>query len=138
LTASLGCVATMIKKKVLEFALKNWKAILIVALLLVVVLKTRYDYHLMESAYTIMIESNKEQLQGLRNIHEQETHEKQLLMESYLEEIASLEREYETTLKELDEEQERKTKEYGRKFSEDKEGLISDIETTLGLKYVSP
>jgi hypothetical protein len=128
----------MIKKKVLEFALKNWKAILIVALLLVVVLKTRYDYHLMESAYTIMIESNKEQLQGLRNIHEQETHEKQLLMESYLEEIASLEREYETTLKELDEEQERKTKEYGRKFSEDKEGLISDIETTLGLKYVSP
>lgn len=138
MTASLGCVATMIKKKVLEFALKNWKAILIVALLLVVVLKTRYDYHLMESAYTIMIESNKEQLQGLRNIHEQETHEKQLLMESYLEEIASLEREYETTLKELDEEQERKTKEYGRKFSEDKEGLISDIETTLGLKYVSP
>ena len=136
--ASLGCGGTMLKKKVLEFALKNWKAILIVALLLVVVLKTRYDYHLMESAYTIMIESNKEQLQGLRNIHEQETHEKQLLMESYLEEIASLEREYETTLKELDEEQERKTKEYGRKFSEDKEGLISDIETTLGLKYVSP
>ena len=128
----------MIKKKVLEFALKNWKAILIVVLLLVVVLKTRYDYHLMESAYTTMIESNKEQLQGLRSIHEQETREKQLLMESYLEEIASIEREHETTLKELDEEQERKTKEYGRKFSEDKEGLISDIEATLGLKYVSP
>ena len=138
MTASLGCVATMIKKKVLEFALKNWKAILIVALLLVVVLKTRYDYHLMESAYTIMIESNKEQLQGLRNIHEQEMHEKQLLMESYLEELASLEREYEVTLQELDEERERKTRGYVRKFSEDKEGLISDIETTLGLKYVSP
>jgi len=128
----------MIKKKVLEFALKNWKAILIVALLLVMVLKTRYDYHLMESAYTTMIESNKEQLQGLRNIHEQEMHEKQLLMESYLEELASLEREYEVTLQELDEERERKTKEYARKFSEDKEGLIDDIETTLGLKYVSP
>tara|TARA_R110000824_G_scaffold48160_1_gene136220 strand:+ start:148 stop:534 length:387 start_codon:yes stop_codon:yes gene_type:complete len=128
----------MIKKRILEFALKNWKAILIVALLLVMVLKTRYDYHLMESAYTTMIESNKEQLQGLRNIHEQEMHEKQLLMESYLEEIASIEREYKTTLKELDEEQERKTRKYGRKFSEDKEGLITDIETTLGLRYVSP
>jgi capsular polysaccharide biosynthesis protein len=128
----------MLKKKALEFVLKNWKTILIVALLLVVVLKTRYDYHLMESAYTTMIESNKEQLQGLRSIHEQETREKQLLMESYLEEIASLEREYETTLKELDEKQERKTKEYSRKFSDDKEGLISDIEATLGLKYVSP
>ena len=136
--ASLDCEDIMIKKKVLEFALKNWKAILIVALLLVMVLKTRYDYHLMESAYTTMIESNKEQLQGLRNIHEQEMHEKQLLMESYLEELASLEREYEVTLQELDEERERKTKEYARKFSEDKEGLIDDIETTLGLKYVSP
>ena len=138
MTASLGCAAIMIKKRILEFALKNWKAILIVALLLVMVLKTRYDYHLMESAYTTMIESNKEQLQGLRNIHEQEMHEKQLLMESYLEEIASIEREYKTTLKELDEEQERKTRKYGRKFSEDKEGLITDIETTLGLRYVSP
>ena len=138
MTASLGCVATMLKKKVLEFALKNWKAILIVVLLLVVVLKTRYDYHLMEDAYQTRIDSTEAQIEGLKDIHEQEIHEKQLLMESYLEEIASLEREYEITLKELDEEQERKTREYGRKFSEDKEGLIKDIETTLGLEYVSP
>jgi len=128
----------MIKKKILEFALKNWKAILIVLLLLVVVLKTRYDYHLMENVYQTRIESTEAQIEGLIDIHEQEMHEKQLLMESYLEELASLEREYEVTLQELDEEQGRKTREYVRKFSEDKEGLISDIETTLGLKYVSP
>ena len=136
--ASLDCGGTMIKKQALEFVLKNWKVILIVVLLLVVVLKTRYDYHLMEDAYQTRIDSTEAQIEGLKDIHEQEMHEKQLLMESYLEEIASLEREYETTLKELDEEQERKTREYGRKFSEDKEGLITDIETTLGLKYVSP
>tara|TARA_R110001583_G_scaffold65050_1_gene188068 strand:- start:65 stop:451 length:387 start_codon:yes stop_codon:yes gene_type:complete len=128
----------MLKKKILEFALKNWKAILIVLLLLVIILKTRYDYHLMENAYQTRIESTEAQIEGLIDIHEQEMHEKQLLMESYLEELASLEREYEVTLQELDEERERKTRGYVRKFSEDKEGLINDIETTLGLKYVSP
>ena len=135
---SLDCGGIMLKKKILEFALKNWKAILIVLLLLVVVLKTRYDYHLMESVYQTRIESTEAQIEGLIGIHEQEMHEKQLLMESYLEELASLEKEYEVTLQELDEERERKTREYVRKFSEDKEGLIKDIETTLGLEYVSP
>ena len=135
---SLDCGGIMLKKKILEFALANWKAILIVLLLLVVVLKTRYDYHLMESAYQIRIESTEAQIEGLIGIHEQEMHEKQLLMESYLEELASLEKEYEVTLQELDEERERKTREYVRKFSEDKKGLIKDIETTLGFEYVAP
>tara|TARA_Y100000034_G_scaffold93563_1_gene113260 strand:+ start:1009 stop:1395 length:387 start_codon:yes stop_codon:yes gene_type:complete len=128
----------MIKKQILEFVLKNWKAILIVLLLLVVVLKTRYDYHLMETAYQTRIESTEAQIEGLKDIHEQEMHEKQLLMESYLDRLASIEADYEASLRDLDEERERKTREYGRKFSEDKEGLITDIETTLGLKYVSP
>ena len=136
--ASLGCGGTMLKKKVLEFALKNWKAILIVVLLLVVVLKTRYDYHLMEDAYQTRIDSTEAQIEGLKDIHEQEMREKQLLMESYLDRLASIEADYEASLRDLDEERERKTREYGRKFSEDKEGLITDIETTLGLKYVSP
>jgi len=128
----------MIKKQILEFALKNWKAILIVLLLLVVVLKTRYDYHLMQSAYTTMIESNEAQIQGLKEIHKQEIEEKTLLMESHLESLAVIEREYEEARAELEEERERKTQEYARKFTEDKEGLITDIETTLGFEYVTP
>jgi uncharacterized protein YsxB (DUF464 family) len=128
----------MLKKRILEFALKNWKAILIVLLLLVVVLKTRYDYHLMQSAYTTMIESNEAQVEGLKEIHKKEIEEKQLLMESFLESIANIEEDYERTLAELEVERNKKTREYARKFSEDREGLIKDIETTLGLEYVSP
>ncbi|MAH46932.1 hypothetical protein CMI37_13965 [Candidatus Pacearchaeota archaeon] len=128
----------MLKKRILEFALKNWKAILIVLLLLVVVLKTRYDYHLMQSAYTTMIESNEAQVKGLKEIHKKEIEEKQLLMESFLESIANIEEDYERTLAELEVERNKKTREYARKFTEDKAGLITDIETTLGLEYVSP
>ena len=128
----------MIKKQILEFVLRHWKIIAIVLLAAVIVLKTRYDYHLMESAYTTMVESNEAQIQGLKEIHKQEIEEKQLLMESYLNSIAAIEKDYERTLVELEEEREKKTREYARKFSEDKKGLIKDIETTIGFEYVSP
>ena len=128
----------MIKKQILEFALKNWKAILIVLLLLVVVLKTRYDYHMMENAYQTQIESSKAQIEGLKEIHKQEIQEKQLLMESFLESMANIEEDYERTLAELEAERNKKTREYARKFTEDKKGLIKDIETTLGIEYVAP
>ena len=136
--ASLDCGGIMIKKKILEFALKNWKAILIVLLLLVVVLKTRYDYHMMENAYQTQIESSKAQIEGLKEIHKQEIQEKQLLMESFLESMANIEEDYERTLAELEAERNKKTREYARKITEDKKGLIKDIETTLGIEYVAP
>ena len=135
---SLDCGDTMLKQKILEFALKNWKAILIVLLLLVVVLKTRYDYHLMQSAYQTQIESSQAQIEGLKEIHKKEIEEKQLLMESFLTSLANVEEEYERTLKELDKERAKKTREYVRKFSDDKEALVKDIETTLGIEYVDP
>jgi len=128
----------MLKQKVLEFALKHWKIIAIALLAAIIVLKTRYDYHLMESAYTTMVESNEAQIQGLKEIHKKEIEEKQLLMESFLESMANIEEDYERTLAELEKERSKKTKEYTRKFSEDKEGLIKDIELTLGIDYVAP
>jgi uncharacterized protein YdiU (UPF0061 family) len=136
--ASLDCGGTMLKQKVLEFALKHWKIIAIALLAAIIVLKTRYDYHLMESAYTTMVESNEAQIQGLKEIHKKEIEEKQLLMESFLESMANIEEDYERTLAELEKERSKKTKEYTRKFSEDKEGLIKDIELTLGIDYVAP
>jgi uncharacterized protein YdiU (UPF0061 family) len=128
----------MIKGRILEFALKNWKAIMIVLLLLVVVLKTRYDYHLMQTVYQTRIDSTEAQIEGLKEIHKKEIEEKQLLMESFLESMANIEDDYERTLVELEEERANKTREYARKFTEDKEGLITDIETTLGFEYVAP
>jgi hypothetical protein len=128
----------MIKKQILEFALKNWKAILIVLLLLVVALKTRYDYHLMENAYETRLESTEAQIKGLQELHEKELYEKQLLMENYLQELESIEREYELTLRELEDEKAKKTRNYARKFSQDKKGLIKDIKKTFGFGYVAP
>ena len=126
----------MIKKKILEFGISNWKAILIVLLLVVIALKNGRDYKLMQTAYETQIESHEAQIEGLKEIHKRETEEKRLLMESFLESIAALEEEYEKAQEELDMFREKKNNEYKRKFRHDKETLIKDIETKFGIEYV--
>ena len=126
----------MIKEKILEFALKNWKAILIVLLLAVIALKNSRDYKLMQTAYETQIESHEAQIDGLKEIHKREREKKQLLMESFLESIAAIEEEYEKAQEELDALREKKNNEYKRKFRHDKEALIKDIETKFGIEYV--
>ena len=85
----------MIKTKILDFVIKNWKVLLILVLAGVIALKSRYDYALMQNAYETQIESNQAQIEGLKNIHKQELREKQKLMESHLESIARIEEDYE-------------------------------------------
>ena len=126
----------MIKKQLLEFALKNWKAILIVLLLSIIALKNSHDYKLMQTAYETQIKSHEAQIEGLKEIHKREIEEKKLLMESFLESIAVIEEEYEKAQKELEGLREKKNNEYKRKFRYDKQALIKDIETKFGIEYV--
>ena len=134
--ASLASRDTMIKQKILAFALKNWKAILIVLLLAVIALKNTRDYKLMQTAYEIQIESHEAQIDGLKEIHKQEIEEKQLLMESFLESISAIEEDYEAARAQLEKERMKKKNEYKKKFRHDKKELIKDIETTFGIEYV--
>tara|TARA_B100000131_G_C18046137_1_gene584498 strand:- start:235 stop:618 length:384 start_codon:yes stop_codon:yes gene_type:complete len=126
----------MIKKQLLEFALKNWKAILIVLLSLVVAMKSRYDYNLMQKAYETQNESHQAQIDGLKEIHKQELREKQKLMESHLESIAAIEEDYEDALQMIEELREDKKGKYRNKFNSDREQLIKDIEEKFGIEYV--
>ena len=126
----------MIKKQLLEFAIKNWKAILIVILCLVVAMKSRYDYNLMQKAYETQNESHQAQIEGLKEIHKQEIREKQLLMESHLESIAAIEEDYEDALGMIEQLRVDKKGEYKNKFNQDREQLIKDIEQKFGIEYV--
>ena len=134
--ASVDCEVTMIKKQLLEFALKNWKAILIVLLSLVVTMKSRYDYSLMQKAYETQNESHQAQIDGLKEIHKKEIREKQLLMESHLESIATIEEDYEDALDMIDQLRADKKGEYKNKFNQNREQLIKDIEQKFGIEYV--
>jgi uncharacterized protein HemX len=126
----------MIKAKVFEFVLKNWKVLLILALASVVALKSRYDYHLMQQAYETQNDSHQAQIEGLKEIHKQEIREKQKLMENHMESIAAIEEEYEDALQMIEELREDKKGKYRNKFNSDREELIKDIEEKFGIQYV--
>ena len=134
--ASLDYGGTMIKKQILEFALKNWKVIAIVVLSLVITMKSRYDYHLMQKAYETQSDSHQAQIEGLKEIHKQEIREKQKLMESHMESIAAIEEDYEDALEMIQQLREDKKGEYKNKFNNDREQLIKHIEQTFGIQYV--
>lgn len=125
----------MIKKQILEFALKNWKAILIVLLFAVVAMKNRRDYALMQKAYETQADSHKAQIDGLKEIHKQEIREKQKLMEEHMESIAAIEEEYEDALEMIEQLRNDKKGEYRNKFNQDREQLIIDIEKRFGIQY---
>lgn len=126
---------TMIKKQLLEFVLKNWKAILIVLLSLVIAMKSRYDYNLMQKAYEVQTDSYQAQIEGLKEIHKQEIREKQKLMEEHMESIAAIEEDYENALGMIQQLREDKKGEYRNKFNRDREQLIKDIEERFGIQY---
>lgn len=126
----------MTKKQILEFALKNWKVILIVSLLIVVALKNRNDYKLMQKAYETQAESHEAQIEGLKEIHNRELEEKRRLTESHLESLAAIEEDYENALQMIKELREDKKTKYRNKFNSDREQLIKDIEETFGIEYV--
>ena len=125
----------MIKKQILEFALKNWKAILIVLLFAVIAMKNQRDYALMQKAYETQADSHKAQIDGLKEIHKQEIREKQKLMEEHMESIAAIEEEYEDALEMIDQLREDKKGQYRNKFNQDREQLILDIEKRFGIQY---
>jgi hypothetical protein len=126
----------MVKAKILNFALKNWKAILIVLLSAVVALKSKHDYYLMQKAYETQNESYQAQIDGLKEIHKQEIREKQLLMENHMESIAAIEEDYEDALQMIEQLREDKKGEYNNKFNQNREQLIIDIENKFGIQYV--
>ena len=134
--ASLDCEVTMTKKAILQFVLKNWKAILIVVLSVAFAAKTKHDYNLMQKAYQTQTDSVKAQIEGLKEIHKQELRAKQRLMENHLESIAAIEEDYEDALQMIDELRRDKKGEYKNKFNRDREQLIKDIEEKFGIQYV--
>ena len=127
---------TMVKAKILDFVLSNWKAILIILLLAVLFLKNQRDYNLMQKAYETQNESHQAQIEGLKEIHKKELRAKQKLMESHLESIASIEEDYEDALEMIEELREDKKGKYRNKFNSDREQLIKDIEEKFGIQYV--
>ena len=96
---------------ILQFAKKNWKEILIVICLLLVIGKMRYDYRQLESAYITTQESLQNQIEGLQEIHKRELEKREEALREYEEQIDEIKKRHEMDKDELDELKRKKQKE---------------------------
>ncbi len=121
---------------ILQFAKKNWKEILIVICLLLVIGKMRYDYNQLESAYITTQESLQNQIAGLQEIHKRELEKREEALREYEEQLADIEERYEMDKEKLEELKSKKQKEFVKDFVDDPRSLIEEIETIFGFDYV--
>ena len=120
---------------ILQFAKKNWKEILIVICLLLVIGKMRYDYNQLESAYITTQESLQNQIAGLQEIHKRELEKREEALQEYEEQLADIEERYEMDKEELEKLKNKKQKEFVKDFVDDPRALIEEIESIFGFDY---
>ena len=121
---------------ILQFAKKNWKEILIVICLLLVIGKMRYDYNQLESAYVTTQESLQNQIAGLQEIHKKELAKREQALREYEQQLNDIEERYEMNQEELAILKAKKKKKYVKKFSEEPEMIVTEIESLFGFKHV--
>lgn len=126
----------MISAKLLQFALRNWKEIIVILSLSMVTLKTRIDHRALSKAYEISQQSLKEQVDSLKDIHEEELRQRDKALKSYRSLIDTLERNYLESQNNLEKSRQEKTAHYERQFSQDKGGLSSAIINDYGFEHV--
>lgn len=124
------------KEKIIAFCLRYWKEIALVILLLVVFAKSQYDMRNIIKAHEVSQNSLKTQLQELQGIHADELQQRDEALEKYKQRNEELEEKYQDALTDLSVEIDKRKKNVIRKYRDDKESLIKQIENTYGFTYV--
>jgi DNA anti-recombination protein RmuC len=130
------------KKKVIGFAIKHWKEILLVAFLCAVIGKSRIDYMKLQKTYEVSQQSLTTQLNSLKDQHAEELRRRDEALVEYRETLQQLEERYLRSQAELGENRNNERDEIIEEivardqFSQNKEELAARIEDVLGLSYV--
>ena len=122
----------------LSFTKKYWKELLIFFCVLALFAKMRGDYSSLVATFESATESHQEQMDKVKEIHEQELIARDELIKRYSERLVDLELEHTEDKEALLEEYAKRKKAYVIAFGENGEGLKKDIEDYLGLEYVKP
>lgn len=122
----------------LSFTKKYWKELLIFFCVLALFAKMRGDYSSLVATFESATESHQEQMDKVKEIHEQELIARDELIKRYSERLVDLELEHAEDKEALLEEYAKRKKAYVIAFGENGEGLKKDIEDYLGLEYVKP
>jgi len=121
---------------ILGFFRKNWKEVLLILCLLMMMAKMRSDYNRLEEVHETMRSSLQDQIAGLQEIHDEELRQRDAALRTYKEELNKLQKRYEVNLETIRSERDRKYEEYLHDFIKDPEQLAKDIEELFGFEYI--
>ena len=122
--------------KILQFGLKNWREIVVIACLSLVAIKTQLDYRALNKPYEISRQEMELQIDSLREIHAEEIRQREEAIESYRSAIEEIEQNYLASVAELEEQREKNRTEHIRQFSQDREALSDEIINAYGFELV--
>ena len=122
--------------KILQFGLKNWREIVVIACLSLVAIKTQLDYRALNKAYEISRQEMELQIDSLREIHAEEIRQREEAIESYRSAMEEIEQNYLASVAELEEQREKNRAERIRQFSQDREALSDEIINAYGFELV--
>ena len=133
---------SVVLKAVFNFCKNNWKELLLTGFFLAFVGKSHLDYKRLESAYETSQESLKNQIITLKDLHADELSRRDDALKEYQDTVKKLEEQYESRLEDL----ERNTEDHReeiveeiverKQFSENKDELAEKLEAEFGFEYV--
>ena len=122
----------------LSFTKKYWKELLIFFCVIALFAKMRGDYSSLVATFDSANKSHQEQMDKVKDIHEQELLARDELVKRYSERLIELELEHSDDKVALLKEYTKRKEAYVVAFGENGEGLKKDIENYLGIEYVKP
>ena len=126
----------MIKQKIIQFALKNWRELLVIFCLSLVAIKTQMDYQALSKAYETSREEMALQINSLKDIHTEELRQREEALQSYRNTIEQIQENYLQSVAEVEERKEENRAEYVRQFSQDRRALSDEIIDAYGFELV--
>lgn len=125
-----------VKSQIIDYVKKNWKELLIVALLFFFYIKGRMDYSSLYNLHIETTQSYEKRIEDLNKAHEERIRKKDEAIKQYIQRVEDLRNQYDTQKEEIEVKREEKQQEIKQILLEKPEVLINDIESKFGFKYV--
>ena len=129
-------IKIQVKSQILDYVKRNWKELLIVALLAFFYIKGRMDYASLYDMHIETTQSYEKRIEDLNKAHEERIKKKDEAIEQYIQRVEDLRTQYDTQKEEIKIDRREKQEEIKQILLEKPQELISDIESKFGFKYV--
>ena len=120
----------------LDFVIKYWKELLLVALSFAFYVKNKMDYAALLEVNKNTTVQYEERIEKLNVAHKEQMQAKDKAIEEYMAEVEILRAKYDERKEEIENLRQDSKSSYERKFREKPEELVKDIQEKFGFDYV--